>query len=262
MPCQSQPLSCLDLFGCPKDRCADFSIKRHDIRPSFKITVSDCDGPLDLTDCLVEVSMWAKAKIKKPTTSTDTYFALADNIGFEQSLVGDIIVMDTIRAPEQMLVTGHDEKNKFVRVQRGYNGTQAIDYKRGTSLKIFRILNAMGSTNIVTEDVEQVDGTIINELVESQLIYDWVANDTCLPGCYWFEFKLIKMVTTASIMWFSPAETCISTAPSVIPSFVSIAPADAGCDIGAGVEWVRRFPVEGEGFLIQIFDSPTSESLT
>jgi hypothetical protein len=29
--------------------------------------------------------------------------------------------------------------------------------------------------------------------------------------------------------------------------------------MGTGVEWVRRFPSDGEGFLIKIVDSPTME---
>ncbi len=254
--CNTQSITCPDLFGCPRDRCPDFELKRHDTKPSFKITVSDCDGPLDLTDTVVEVSMWAKARLKKPITVEDTYFALADNIGFEQSLVGDIIVMDTVRAPEQMLVIGHDEVNKFVQVQRGYGGTRVIPHKRGACLKIFRILNAAGSTNMVNQDVEGVDGTTTTELVESQLVYDWVGNDTCLPGCYWFEFKLLKMTVTTPMLFQATAGTS-----SVIPSFVSVSPADAGCDIGDGVEWVRRFPIEGEGFLIRFVNSPTSELL-
>lgn len=253
MTCQNQTTICPDRFGCPPGVCPDFELKRHDTKPSFKITVSDCDGPLDLTDCVVEVSMWAKGKLKRPLTSSDTYFALADNIGFDQSLVGDIILMDRVRAPEQMLVIGHDETNKLIQVQRGYNGTLVGDFPRGTSLRIFRVLNATGSTNVVEEDVESVDGTVAAEEIESQLVYDWAPNDTCLPGCYWLEFKLLKMA--GSSMWVGAAGT-------VVPSFISVTPETAGCELGTGVEWVRRFPIEGEGFLIHITDSPTSEILT
>lgn len=243
--------SCLDKFGCPPGVCADFQIKRHDTKPSFTITVEDCDGPLDLENCVVEASMWAKAKFKRAVTADDTYFALADNIGFEQSLVGDIILVDRARAPEQMLVTGHDETNKFIRVQRAYNGTTAGVYKKGTPIRIFRMLNAVGDTREVSMSVEQVDGTTTTEVVESQLVYDWSANDTCLPGCYWFEFKLLKMSTSSS-MWLSAA--------AVVPTFTSVMPTDA-CGIGNGVEWVRRFPVDGDGFLIRITDSPTAENV-
>lgn len=245
--------TCPSRDGCPQNVCPDFEIKRHDTQPPFKITVSDCDGPLDLTGCIVEVSMWAKAKLKKPLAVTDTYFALCDCIGFEQSLVGDIIVMNQARGPEQMLVTGHDEVNKFIHVQRGYNGTLPRVYKRGTGLKIFRVLNAVGETNMVHQDIEEVDGTVsYNQLVESQILYPWQPNDTCLAGCYWLEFKLLKMITAG--MWY------LADNP-VVPTFTSVTPAQAGCDLGAGVEWVRRFPINGEAFLIRVNDSPTSEGL-
>jgi len=250
--CQSQQtLTCLDKFGCPNGICPDFEIKRHDTRPPFIITVSDCDGPLDLTDTVVEVSMWAKAKLKRAVSDTDTYFKLSDDIGFEQSLVGDIIVVDRIRLPEQMLVIGHDEVNKYIQVQRGYNGSPVSSYKRNTGLRIFRVLNSVGETNMVMEDIEQVDGTTTNELTESQLIYYWQPNDTCLPGCYWFEFKLLKMAV-ADMLIFNPL--------NIVPTFTSVTPADAGCDLGSGVEWARRFPVQGD-FLIKITDSPSKEGL-
>lgn len=251
MPCQSQQNVCPSKFGCPPDRCPDFEIKRHDTRPPLTLTVNDCDGPLDLTDCIVEVSMWAAAKFKKNITVDDEYFSLSNDIGFEQSLVGDIIVVDRVRSPEQMLVTGHDEVNKLVRVQRGYNGTSASSYKRGTKIKIFRMMNSTGDTNMVYQDIEQVDGTITNELIESQLVYNWLPNDTCLPGCYWIEFKLLKMVSS---MW-------VAAASAIVPTFTTISYADAGCGMGAGVEWVRRFPVSEDGFLISIIDTPTSENI-
>jgi hypothetical protein len=250
--CQSENNQCLSKFGCPPNRCPDFEIKRHDTRPPLTITVSDCDGPLDLTDCIAEVSMWANARLKKNVAVDDEYFSLSNDIGFEQSLVGDIIVVNRVRAPEQMLVTGHDEVNKLIRVQRAYNGTSAGSYKRGTKIKIFRVLNSTAETNMVYEDVEQIDGTITNELIESQLIYNWLPNDTCLPGCYWIEFKLLKM---SSSMWVAAAST-------VVPTFTSISYSEAGCEMGAGVEWVRRFPVNDDGFLVKVFDTPTSENIS
>jgi hypothetical protein len=59
-----------------------------------------------------------------------------------------------------------------------------------------------------------------------------------------------------------PTDVPSFTSPSCItPSFTSpsLTPTDFGCGLGAGVEWVRRFPVDGEGFLIHITDSPTAE---
>lgn len=251
--CQSQSnVACPDLFGCIPGQCPDFEIKRHDTYPAFVVSVNDCDGPLDLTDCVVEVSMWAKAKLKKPLSETDDYFALANNVGFEQSMVGDIVVMDRVRSVEQMLVVGHDEINKFVKVTRGYNGTPISSYPRNSGLRIFRILNSVGSANTVSQDVEQVDGATTTEVAESQLSYSWQPNDTCLPGCYWLEFKLLKMVTTD--MWF------MATNP-IIPTFTSVTTSQLGCETGSGVEWVRRFPVDRDGFSVKITDAKTSESL-
>jgi len=195
------------------------------------------------------VSMWAKARLKKSLATTDTYFSLAHNIGFEQSLVGDIIVMDQVRSPEQMLITGYDEVNKFINVQRGYNGTPIGSYKRGSCLRIFRVLNSTGSINMVNQTVEEIDGTTTTLLTESQLIYNWQPNDTCVPGCYWFEFKLLKMTTGS--MWFMDLNP-------IIPTFTSGTP---DCSIGNGVEFARRFPVDSEGFMIRIRDTSTSEQL-
>lgn len=243
---------CVDVLGCPSNRCPDFILKRHDTKPPFKVVVDDCDGALDLTDetLVLEVNMWAKGKLKKAVTADDTYFSLADNIGFEQIMMGDIIVMDRVRRPEQMLVIGFDETNGFIRVQRAYGGTQASAWKRGTGLKIFRIMGGSAEINLVYEDVLQPDGsTTEDQLVESQLVYEWQANDTCLPGCFWLEFKLLKM-----------SENDVSS-QSVIPSFTpsTLTPEDFGCGLGDGVEWSRRFPTSDEGFLIKIEDSPTTE---
>jgi hypothetical protein len=46
---------------------------------------------------------------------------------------------------------------------------------------------------------------------------------------------------------------------SLIPSFTdeSLTPYYFGCVLGEGVEWVRRFPLQQEGFLIKIENSFT-----
>lgn len=256
--CGSQS-GCVDQFGCPSDTCPDFRIKRHDTRPAFEFVVKDCNTPLSLTDTVLEVSMWATAKFKNAVAITDTYFALADNIGFQQSLVGDIIVVsEQVRVPEQMLVTGFDETNKFIRVQRGYNGTAAESYKKGAKIKMFRFLNSVGSTEMTLTDVLQVDGTTNEDvLTQSKLIYDWAAQDTCLPGCYYLEMKLLKMVSDDSI----PLSLSLVSS-DITPSFTTPSASNLGCELGEGVEWARRFPISKEGFLIQIVDSPTSEILS
>lgn len=187
--------------------------------------------------------MWAKGRLKKALAASETSFALADNIGFYQVLVGDIIMVNQIRSPELMLITGFDESLKLIKVIRGYQGTTPLDYPRGTALRMFRILNGIGQAKVVTENVQQLDGTIQTITIDSELIYPWKSQDTCLPGCYWLEFKLLKML--------------LQTGESDVPSIPSVTP----CGLGYGVESVRRFPVACEGFLVKISDTPTSESL-
>lgn len=335
--------TCVSKDGCPPNVCPDFIIRRHDTKPSLKISVEDCDGPLDLRGLVVEVNMWALAKLKSAIAEDDEYFRLADDIGFEQIMVGDIIVMDRVRMPEHMLVVAFDENNKLVKVQRGYHGTTPSAWKKGASLRIFRILNGAAESEMVYEDVPQVDGTTEKDvLTASYLVYEWQPEDTCVPGCFWLEFKLLKMIAA---IWYLPGghwlgaihthtddyfytgtvhtdssvklsynqvdgryylpdvlwggeihlhtddayytgashddgsvllnKTGVSsdsdisyneegmalTDVSIVPSFTSesLTTADYGCVLGEGVEWVRRFPMTNEGFLIKIENSGTTE---
>jgi hypothetical protein len=220
---------------CPP--CPDFQIKRHDTKPPFKASVEDEKGdPFDLTDLVLEASMWTNAKLKKDILAADTELQLVDNIGFDQIMAGDIMVADRVRSPEYMLITGFDETNKIIFVDRGFDGTTPDNWKKGTKLKIFRFMNSPATTEMVYEDVLQVDGTTLeDQLIESFLVYEWNPQDTCVPGCFWLEFKLLKLTTDPT--------------PSVTPVV---------CSIGDGVEWVRRFPTCGE-YLIKICDSPTAE---
>ena len=74
------------------------------------------------------------------------------------------------------------------------------------------------------------------------MVYNWTAENTCLPGCFWLEFKLLKVKLTDD-----PQEV------SSLPSHVY------GCDLGPNIEWIRRFPSDGEGFLVKIQNSYTPE---
>jgi hypothetical protein len=239
-----------------QNTCADFILKRHDTHPEFKVSLEDCDGALDLTDVnlVVEASMWVNVKLKTSITASDTYFRLADDVGFEQIMMDDVIVIDRVRLPEQMLVTGFDETNKLIRVVRGYHGTIPGVYKKGSALKVFRLLNAPGEIELVYEDILNVDGTTTeDQLSESYVLYRWQPGDTCVPGCFLFEFKLLQMVAPLTLNLTTP----------IVPSFTpsTLTPADFGCALGSGVEWERRFPSNAEGFIIQVVDSPTSEAL-
>jgi hypothetical protein len=331
--------------NCPPNVCPDFTLKRHDTKPGFKVLVEDCDGPLDLTDenLVVEVNIWCKAKLKKDISISDTYFSLGNNVGFDQIMIGDVIIMDRVRRPEYMLVIAFDEDNKLVEVQRGYQGTSISAWKKGTSMKIYRTMNANAQIETVVSDHVKEDGTkIYDQVQQTYLVYNWNVKDTCTPGCYWLEFKLLSMtplqaesdsftidVNTETIFNVlandsSPAGGSLSlfsvsppahgvasissdnkivytpdsdyvgediftyvitdglrqqaatisvnvTNPQVqimsiddTPSNISFTPTnlsytDFGCFIGAGVDWVRRFPVSSDGFLIKIIDSQNTE---
>lgn len=223
VPCGSKP-SCLDKFGCPKDRCPDFTIRRHDTKPPFRVLIEDCDGPIDFSadNLVLEVNMWAKGKLKKAIASEDTYFGLADDIGFYQIMVGDIIMVDQFRSFERMLVKAFDEKNKLVQVERGYAGTTAIDWQKGSAIKIFRIFNGTASIETSYQDITQVDGTVLkDQLASTYFVYDWNANDTCLPGCYWMEFKLLSMadISTTPISTISTISVIPTSSPPACPVF-------------------------------------------
>ena len=243
--------NCPDKFGCIEGVCPDFTIRRHDTRPPFKVKVDDCDGPLNLTDLVLEASMWARAKFKAAVSEDDDYFRFADDIGFEQVMVGDIIIPTRARNPEHMLVIGFDEVNKLVQVQRAYHGTTASAWVKGQAIRVFKFLGSTAETEMIYRDIIQLDGsTAEDQLTESFLVYNWGENDTCLPGCYYLEFKLLQM-----------SEEVSAQSTSEIPSFTdpTLTPSDFGCGLGSGVEWIRRFPVSSEGFIIKIEDSPTAE---
>lgn len=218
-----RPAQCPDPNGCPPGVCPDLIIRRHDTRPAFEYDM----GREDLTDVVVEASMWAKARLKAAVAADDTTFGLADGVGFYQAKVGDMVVMDSPRATEQMLVVGFDEDQMLLVVERGYNNTAPAAFKKGTGLKVFRVLNAVGATETTTDDVLQIDGTTDTGVVTaSKILYEWDEADTALAGCFWLELKAIKM---------DP---------------------DTGLPV-----WVRRFPADAEAFLVKIIDSPTADEV-
>lgn len=254
--CSSQA-PCSDEYGCPDNIQPDFCIKRHDTQPSFKISVNDCDGVVDFTDqnLVLEANIWCNARLKKSIDKDGDYISLADNIGFNQVMQNDIIIIDRTRRPEHMLVTGFDENNKLIKIQRGYNGTEIQPWSKGSFLRIFRAVDSPAEIQSIFEDVMQNDGTTLkDQLTTTFLVYNWNSNVTCLPGCYWLEFKLMKIqdnnVTPMKNNYISNTE--ISFTPS------TFGPEDFGCGMGVDVEWVRRFPSQAQGFLIKIIDSPTN----
>ena len=86
-----------------------------------------------------------------------------------------------------------DEVSKTIEIERAQNSTISQDWPKGTSLKVFRLLNQPSQIESVFDDVTDFEGTTTNQLVETFLVFNWDPIDTSLPGCYWFEFKLMKM---------------------------------------------------------------------
>jgi hypothetical protein len=264
--CSSPPSGCPDEYGCIGGLCPDFTIRRHDTKPAFKVKIEDCDGPLDLTDLVLEATMWAKGKIKVNLDQDDTVIGFADNIGFGQIMVGDVIIMNQARLPEKMLVLGFDEVNKLINVQRGYHGTPIQTWKRGTIVRIIKFSNAVATSEMVYQDIINIDGTTSKDvLVNSYFVYEWSSGDTCLPGCYYLEFKLLKMVVSLALSYDSSVPS--NQIPSnllpdgVIPSFTdpSFTPSNFGCSMNPLVEWIRRFPIDKEGFIIKITNTFTAD---
>jgi hypothetical protein len=231
-----------DCHGIPL-LCADFTIKRHDTRPVFKVDITDCDLPIDLTNLVVEASMWTNAKLKTSLTTLSSTISFADNIGFEQINLDTIIQVGEGRAFERMLIQNIDEEAKTVSVLRGQLDTNVYSWKKGVTVKLLRFLNNPAIGELEYKDVEQLDGTITeNQLVRSTLVYEWLPGDTCMAGKYFLEFKVLSMTDNNS----TPVPSQNTTV-------------NYHCDLGANVEWARRFPNNREGFVIEVFDSPTAE---
>lgn len=221
--CSASP-SCDQNKNCPRN--PDFCIKKNDTQPSFRVAITDCDGVVDLTDenLVLEASMWVNSKLKINMADSDTALSFADNIGFDQVNVGDIILVNRPRNPEKMLIVSIDEINKSLSVDRGYEGTVAQDWNKGTELKVFKFINAPAQIESVFSDIVSVDGSTVNELTDTFFVFNWTLPQTSLPGCFWLEFKLLKM------------------------NF-------SGSSSTSGIEWVKSFPLS-EGFLINVLDSP------
>lgn len=236
----SNPYSCSgqDCSGMPTG-CSDFIIKRHDTRPAFKVNITDCDNPIDLTNLVIEASMWTNTKLKKDITNISTTIEFADNIGFDQINEGTIIQIGDNRKFERMLIQSINEDAKTITVFRGQDSTQSYNWKKGSKIRLIRFLNRPAESELEYQDITNLDGTIEeNVLARSTLIYNWFAEDTCFWGKYYLEFKVMQVIVATS-----------TTTPN--PNY--------HCDLGAGVLWARRFPNDREGFLITILDSPTAE---
>lgn len=275
-------------IGVPRDwpiteRCAtspcdvrcDFAIKRHDTKPHFRVKLEDCNGPMDLRDpnLLVEVNLWFPTKLRYNVGADDTELKVTNN--FNQALVGDVIMMNRPRLPEQMLIVDFDEDDSIIHVQRGYNGTMPSSWRKGMEMLVFRQINAPGYIETVVGDTIDISGEELrDQLLETYLAYAFTEKCTCLPGCLLLEFKLVKMKESEPTEAPEPTEVAPTVAPTpVVPTGTpepteaapTVAPVEEPlpihyCIKGLNVEWVRRFPVYGE-FVIHIIDSPTAEPI-
>ena len=225
--CGSAGAGCSGAGDCPAP--PDLCIKRHDTRPSLKVSMSDCDGPIDLTEdgIAVEASMWFDAKLKADISAVATEIRFADDLGFDSVSVGDKIVTSKSRSPEVMVVTSVNESSRSVVVTRGQAGTAARAWPKGSQLSVFRFMDEAASVESVLESSEALDGSVSEALVDTLLVFDWTPSYTSVPGCYWVEFKVIK----------------VSPGPG-----------------GGVVAWVKRVPLSSQGFMVRVIDSPTSPS--
>lgn len=209
--------------GSTCDSTPDFCIKRGDTRPSFKVSVEDCDGVVDLTDenLVLEASMWFKSKLKLAVSSSETTLSFADNIGFDQVSVGDLIILDMPRNPEQMLVSSINESSKTIQVQRGYNSTSTSAWPKGNLLRVFRFIDLPAKIESVFEEISSLDGSTSEQLVDTFMVLDWEPPHTSLAGCYLLEFRLTMLD-------------------------------------GSSISWTKKTPLSKEGFLVRVADSPTN----
>lgn len=205
---------------CPEGVKPDFCIKRLDTYPSLKVSI-ECEQGIDFSDpdLMLTYSMWSNSKIKNAITEIEEYISFADNIGFKKVDVGDKIVFVDPRNTEICVVTGFNEENKTIQILRAQEGTTARSWTKGNVVKIFRVSNELGSIEVETDDILQIDGTIKeNQVINNYLIAPWSENSTKIAGCYWLEFRLEK-INNEEILW------------------------------------TKKFPSSKEGFLIKIIES-------
>jgi len=221
-------VGCSSNIGCNNNDCLktpDFCIKRNDTMPAFKVAISDCDGVVDLTEdsnLVLEASMWFKSKLKTSIDEFVDVIAFADNIGFDQVSVGDVIMAAHPRSPEYFLISSINENEKTINVSRGHNLSLVSSWPKGTILRIFKFMDEPAVIESAFEEITQIDDSIQTELVETFMVYNWKKEQTDFPGCYFFEFKLMKL-----------------------------------SDDGDEIIWTKRTPLSEEGFSISVIDSAT-----
>ena len=85
---------------------------------------------------------------------------------------------------------------------------------------------------------------------------------------FWVSYHLLVYAGTIIVavfffmeFWWTMIAATLVDLSLITPSFTEadLTPYYFGCILGEGVEWVRRFPISGEGFLIKIEHSPSVE---
>lgn len=220
-----QQSTCINQYStCPDGVSPILCLKRYETRPSLKVSIEDCEGAMDLSegDFVLEVNMWFNTKLKHDIDEDQLEISFADNIGFYQVAENDFILIDHPRTPEYLLVKSFNETEKTIQVERSQKGTVAGSWKKGSSLKVFRVMQEDAEVELVYEDVVKEDGSSINELTDTVFVFNWTVNSTMLSGCFWLEYTLAKVNLEDS-----------------------------------SIEWTRKFPSNNEGFLIKINESST-----
>ena len=200
----------------------EFLIKRNDTSPSLKYKIFDCDSsPIDLTgDYTIEASMWSNAKLKKDIDVSQQEILFANNVGFDTVWVGGNLLLKTSNSYETLTVTAIDSYNNSITVDRAQLGTAALNWKKGTVVKMIRFINSPATKELVNSTSLNMQGDEETTLAESYLIYNWLDDfDTSLPGDYLLEFKVTKINSETS-----------------------------------NVEWTRKYPSEKEGISVKILD--------
>ena len=71
--------------------------------------------------------------------------------------------------------------------------------------------------------------------------------------------RVSEEISNSFPLTVSPCSVIDSVSCAISFTNPNLSAEDYGCVLGENVEWVRRFPSSGEGFLIKIEDSPTKE---
>lgn len=180
------------MSNCNKNQNYDLIIKRNSTQPSVRYKIYDCDrSPIDLNGKEITASMWSNARLKKDIDETDFEIVFLDNKGLLTVVPDDILLFKSSSNHELMQVSSI--VNNTIMVTRGYFDTTPNIWKKGSSVKIIKIMNSSATYDLVKEDVMKLNGTVEkNVLVESYLVYNWFIDDTRVPGEYYFEFKVIE----------------------------------------------------------------------